>query len=227
MANVKKILFLIICIIASLQIKADVIYISNQKDFDHITESIKKRLERGSKQLYVVFKSGQYHFKDNHVSIVGWNYPNATIIIIGNGSVFIAAGNEYTNLDDTYKWRDTENSCWINENFVEKSGWSETFQSPSSIEVLDMKSGKCRIKSPITVADYTYTDRYNMSILITKWYLSSTYRVDRIKDSYVYFTASDLKETSYGINADWDYGADGVPVCAAAGSSFVAGFRRL
>ena len=201
-----KYAFLIICFLLSVLAKADVIHISNQEDFDKIAYAISKRLKDGQTRIDVKFKPGQYYFKEAHIKGAGWNYPNVTLNFVGYGSVLIPVGNKYTNLDNIYNGGNPEKSCWINESLVEISGWSDTYQSISSVDVLDMKAGQCRIKSPVSVADYIYNERFPISILITEWYLGATYKVDRIKDSYVYFTVPDLQKTSLGFNVNWDYG---------------------
>lgn len=186
---------LIFAFFVSIFAKADKIYISNQSDFDDVATTIKKRLDEGQSRIDVVFKPGQYYFKEAHIRGAGWNFSNATINFIGNGSVITSRGNDYNRLDSKYKGNSPEKTCCLDEKRQEISGWSDTFQSPSLIEILDKKTGQCRIKSSVSLKDYSNNGQSCMSILITKWYLGAIYRVDKIKDSYVYFTVSDLEET--------------------------------
>ena len=85
--------------------------------------------------------------------------------------------------------------------------WSDVKFADGLIEVIDEKEGKCRLKSKERLsADMRFTHAY---ILIPHWFKSSIYGIDKIKDGYIYFTATDLEDgynQGYNVNDDYNYG---------------------
>ncbi|MBO4742755.1 MAG: right-handed parallel beta-helix repeat-containing protein, partial [Bacteroidales bacterium] len=75
------------------------------------------------------------------------------------------------------------------------------------VEVIDVQGKKCRLKSVERIPDQSGNP--HSYILIPHWYRSSIYKIDRIEDSFIYFTATDLAVSynkGYNVNDDFNYG---------------------
>lgn len=181
------------------------IVIDNQKEFDNIQQQVLSSINSGENEIVVKISRGTYIVKEKHLTLNHINAPNINLHILGKGAVLIPEGREYHNGDRYVGTYDVNNS-WMNGS-KDVETWSYVSYVDGQIEILDATEKCCRIKSKRTFP--ANTDYSNAYILIPHWYQSSIYKIDKIDRQYIYFTADDLKESSFGgynVNDDYNYG---------------------
>lgn len=179
--------------------------INNQKEFDNIQQQVISCINSGEKEIYVKIARGTYIVKEKHLTLNQINAPNVNLHIVGKGAIFIPEGREYHN-GDCYVGTYDVNNSWMNGS-KDVETWSHIHYAAGQVEILDASEKRCRIKSKRTFP--ANTDCSNAYILIPHWYQSSVYKIDKIDRQYIYFTADDLKESSFGgynVNDDYNYG---------------------
>ena len=197
-------LFLFIHLFVNIEGKSDII-IDNQNSFDALQEQIVDLIIKGESNISVVLRPGEYYFKENHVNLSNINSPNLKISIRGEGSVLIPDGITYCN-NSIYSGGVSIYSSWMNET-NDVSIWGPIRQSDGLVEVLDFNKKLCRLKSSQDLKDNGEQSGY---ILITQWYKSNVYKIDKIEKGDIYFIATDLSYSSlnkkvYSINDDYNY----------------------
>ena len=195
------ILFLVVLYLPSAHART-VIVVRDQSSFDGLQGLLEKTLSTSEKDIYVCFQKGKYIAKEKHISISGIRKPNTRLYFIGNNSIIIPDGREYVD-EDVFKGPFDPGNSWILDEEI-MDFWSEVKYAETQVEVIDQKSFLCRLKSEERIADNPNPE--HSYILIPHWYRSSTYKITKIKDQYIYFTAADL-EISYnrGYNVNDDY----------------------
>ena len=185
---------------------AKTIRVRSQEDFDNLSRRVATVASTSpSSRLRIVFKSGTYVADDGQVLFSAIDRPDLKIRILGRSSVIIPRGREYRN-GDRYDGVFDVNRSWMSSG-VDVPIWSEVKYADGKVEVLDAENKQCRLKSTAPVPDIADTsDAY---ISIPHWYRSSIYKIDKIQDSYIYFTAPDLAlsyNNGYNVNDDLNYG---------------------
>ena len=178
--------------------------INGQEDFDIISQQVLACIEDGKKDIRVEIARGSFTVKDNSLSFKNINAPVVRLSIKGRGSVLIPEGRNYCEGDHFIGPYHVNNS-WMSAD-LDIETWSSVQYADGIIELQDVSKKKCRIKSSRPFP--SDTDISNAFILIPHWYQSSVYRIDKIEGQYIYFTADNLKESSYGgfnINDDFNY----------------------
>lgn len=182
------------------------IVINDQKGFENIQQQVLSCINSGEKKIYVKIARGTYIVKEKHLTLNQINSPDVKLHIVGKGAIFIPEGREYHN-GDCYVGTYDVNNSWMNGS-KDVEIWSHIHYVEGQVEVLDATEKRCRIKSKRTFP--AHTDYSNAYILIPHWYQSSVYKIDKIDRQYIYFTADDLKESSYSagynVNDDYNYG---------------------
>ena len=184
-------------------ISGEIINIKSQEDFLKITQLIKNKVDKGDTIISVVFAKGRYEYQNNHIYLTGDQYRNVSIRLYGNNSEIVSAGDSFT-------WDSTSNK-YFNKNYeyIDEQGkdfdiWSRMYQSDRLIEVVNAKEKLCRIHCN-NLGLLPNNNCQNVEILITKWYSSEVYKVNKIEKDYVYFVASDLYKYKGDYNVNQDY----------------------
>lgn len=182
------------------------ILVNDQNTFDNVEKLINKALQAGEKNIEVVFGSGPFYFKSEHITLRGDSYPDARITLRGNNSIIIPQGRYYKK-GDVYTSDFSVKNIYMDSDMKDLNIWGHMYHSDRMVEVLDVKKKLCRIHSPefslpaTSVGPETY-------LQLTEWYQSGTYKVTKVDGHYVYFIADDLAPglSAYGdYNVNYDY----------------------
>lgn len=183
-----------------------VIGVSTQAEFDAMPSKVRAALDAGHKNVSVSIGEGVYRFRNGHLAFAGNSYPEASLSIKGNGAVLVSAG-QYLADGATCKSLDP---CagFLTQDFSDYNPWSRTFLASGAIEVVDETTKLCRLKS----SEVSLTDMKSCpsaAILVTQWFKRAVYDVVKVKDGWIYFTASDLARAGilgWNVNNDIAYG---------------------
>ena len=182
-----------------------VIIVNNQAEFEGLQEKLTSTIKAGKKNIHVSLLPGTYVAKEKHIFLKDITAADTKIHIKGKGAILIPEGQEYFD-GETYQGSFSVGDSWMN-GIKDVETWSSVRYADGLVEILDVEEKHCRIKSKDTFP--APTDYSNAYILIPHWYQSSVYKIDKIDGQYIYFTADDLKESSYGgynVNDDNNYG---------------------
>lgn len=189
--------------------KAGVIRITNQSQFDGLQNEIISLANSGDKSIQVIFSQGQYFFREGHIVLDGLDCPELSIDIVGNGASVVASGNDYCD-GDFYQGSFDFNNSLLSGDFMEPvTAWSDMLKAESQAEVVDRNSKLCRIKysSAVPMSCEECSGTY---VLVTSWFNSFVCKVEKVEDGYIYFTAPELAVNAtynkYNINLDFAYG---------------------
>lgn len=184
-------------------VSGDIINIRSQEDFSKITQLIKSKVNKGAKNITIVFKKGRYEYNNNHIYLTGNQFKNVSIRLLGNNSEIISAG-------ESFSWNPTGNGYfnkkyeYIDENGNDYDIWSEAYQADKLIEVVNEKEKLCRIHCD-DLGLTTNKTCQNVEILLTMWYRSEVYKVKKIEKGYVYFVAGNLSKYKGDYNVNQDF----------------------
>ncbi len=181
------------------------IVVSSQTEFDGLQEQLINTIKSGEKVIYVKLLPGTYIAKEKHITLKDIDAADTKIRFVGHGATLIPEGHEYHDREN-YQGTFSVGNSWMSGN-KDVETWSYVKYADSLIEVLNAEEKHCRLKCKNAFP--ANTDFSNAYILITHWYQSSTYKIEKIEEQYIYFTANDLKESSYGgynVNDDYNYG---------------------
>jgi hypothetical protein len=181
------------------------IVVSSQTEFDGLQEQLINTIKSGEKVIYVKLLPGTYIAKEKHITLKDIDAADTKIRFVGHGATLIPEGHEYHDREN-YQGTFSVGNSWMSGN-KDVETWSYVKYADSLIEVLNAEEKLCRLKCKNSFS--ADTDFNNAYILITHWYQSSTYKIEKIEGQYIYFTADDLKESSYGgynVNDDYNYG---------------------
>lgn len=180
--------------------------IKTQQDFDNLQTTLDAALNSGSDDICVVFGQGLFFFKDDHILLNCISKKNISLHLQGNNTLIVSSGRAY-NQGDIYHGGFSTNNVYLDSNLHDLFIWGQMYQSDRMVEVLDEKTKLCRIHSPEFNLPSDSVGP-NSWIQLTEWFMSGTYKVERIDGQDVYFTASDLKPglPAYGnYNVNYDY----------------------
>lgn len=181
------------------------ITVNNQAEFDGLQEKLTSTIKTGKKNIRISLLPGTYVAKEKHISLKDIEAIDTKIRIVGKNAILVPSGREYHE-GENYEGTFSVGNSWMN-GTKDVETWSYVQYAEGQVEVLDVEEKHCRIKSKDTFS--AYTDISNAYILIPHWYQSSVYKIDKIDGAYIYFTADDLKSSSYGgynVNDDYNYG---------------------
>ena len=182
-----------------------VIIVNNQAEFDGLQEKLTSTIKAGKKNICVSLLPGTYVAKEKHLTLKDIEATDTKIRIVGKNAILVPSGREYHD-GETYQGTFSVGNSWMN-GTKDVEIWSYVQYADGQVEVLDVEEKYCRIKSKDIFP--VHTDFSNAYILIPHWYQSSVYKIDKIDGAYIYFTADDLKTSSYGgynVNDDYNYG---------------------
>lgn len=182
------------------------IYVNTQEDFNNISSNITAAINSGEKNIFVqISPNKQYIAKEKHV-MLGWlNAPDVSVYIRGNGAVIIPEGKCYFDEECYTGVFSFDNSWMYGERDIPL--WTYFDYAQGLVEIIDVNKKKCRLKT--AKQQFSGVDSQNIFILIPEWCQTGIYKVDRIDDGFIYFTANDLKKSynnGYVVNDDYNYG---------------------
>ena len=202
----RRFCLLIFCfLLSSIAIGRVRINIKDQSSFNLLQNKIEDAINKGETDVVICLQPGKYYFKEKHLCIKEISIPNLSILVKGDRAILVPEGIDYR-AGAEKKGGLSIYRGWIEGN-KDISVWSDIKQTDQLIEIIDIKNKLCRIKSQTPLKNAEGKDQY---ILITQWYKSNVYKITKIEDNYIYFTASDLtlsayKKSEYSINDDYNY----------------------
>lgn len=201
----------LVMIMISLSAKAiakSLYVVNSQSRFDSIPTWLKQQLERGEKKISISLAGKTFYFNENHIQLQNIHNPQVSISISGQeGTKVVSGGMVYAN-GSQYSLMFNHQNTYLDTNLQEKSLWGQTYNAIDTIRVEDMNSKLCFIPykglrpQPTDLCQCTY-------VLITMWFYSTIYKVERITSDGVYFICNDLSFNSavktYNVNMDFGY----------------------
>lgn len=206
MRRIKYILFAFVMLCLSQNVWAGIITINNQNDFDLLQSKIEEAIKAGDKNIVVSFGRGPFYYKDDHVLLRDVYGKDVTLSFKGNKTKIISAGRQY-HKGDVYDGDFSTKNVWLNHDLKDLFIWGKMYQSDRIVEIIDEKTKLCKIHSP----EFNLSPEKvgpNSWLQLTEWYMSGTYKIERVEGNDVYFTAHDLKPglAAYGnYNVNYDY----------------------
>lgn len=206
MLRFKNILLVTVTFCLALNVRAGVITIASQEDFNQIQKKIERAIKAGEKDVVISFGRGPYYYKDDHVLLRDIYGKDVTLQFRGNKTKVIAAGKQYRR-GDIYTSDFSTKYVWLDYNLNDLFNWGQMYQTDRMVDIVDEKTKLCRVHSP---EFYLTSAKVGSSawLQLTEWYMSGTYKIEKIEGQYVYFTASDLQPglVAYGnYNVNYDY----------------------
>lgn len=190
------------CMILSAEEAIKAFSISNQEQFESLNTNLRRALRQGAKELTVNIQPGIYYYNEKHLSFSSQNYPDASVTIIGDNAILVAK-----DLGQEASWQD---GLFDEHNRQNADGWTPLTQSTSDVDVVDVETKLCRIRTPKRQSAQNEAQCAGQFLQLTQWYKSQVYPIVRRTSHYIYFTATDLEYSqTYGhwnVNYDMYYG---------------------
>ena len=206
MHRIKNILLVVTTLLLALTAKASVITIVDQEDYNQLQRKIEAAIKAGENDITITFGRGPYYYKDDHVLLRDVYRKDVTLRFRGNKTKMIAAGKQYRK-GDIYEGGFSIKHVWLDDKLNDLFIWGQMYQSDRMVEIVDEKTKLCRIHSP----EFNLSPQKvgsNAWLQLTEWYMSGTYKIERVDGQNVYFIAHDLKPglSGYGnYNVNYDY----------------------
>lgn len=201
------------CLVSALllaaPVRAAVIRVNSQAAFDGMASSINAAVVSGATEITVELSPSTYRFSENHLALMRKNWPDVSIAVHGNGSVIVSYGRDYA---ARQRFAGIFN---VNHGFVSLTGglvplWGDLIQADGLVEVVDENAKLCRLSCSGITSDVPANRCGSVYINLTQWYRSGTYRVKYIRDSDIFFTATDLSYNKarhcHSVNLDYGFG---------------------
>ena len=186
--------------------QAGVITIGDQQDFDMLQSKIENAIKAGNKDIVVIFGRGPFYYKDDHVLLRDIYSKDVTLQFIGNKTKIISSGRKYRK-GDIYEGGFSTQYVWLDSKLNDLFIWGQMYQADRMVDIVDEGTKLCRVHSPEFNLDAEKVGP-NAWLQLTEWYMSGTYKIEKIEGQDVYFTARDLQPglTAYGnFNVNYDY----------------------
>ena len=187
------------------------ITVDGQDAFDRLSGELSRALKAGEEDVVVEFRKGTYFYRENHLTLKGFNCPKQRVTLQCNGSAFVAEGLDY-------KLASTRLLTWsapCKGPFDYKTGFVDlaTLQSVDlrgpvraalkRPEIVDKARGLCRIK--VDEPNLPAPSAAGVFIILSQCYRGIVYPVERIESGYLYFRSEKVTTDS---NAQTDPDAD-------------------
>lgn len=202
------IVILVTTLLQSVVSAKHIITIDTQSRFDSIPQLLALQLERDETDIDIAIAGKQFCFNENHISLKGLRYPNTRISIHGTENTVIRSGGMTYSKGNEYRFGYNHQNTFLDDKNQELSMWGNTHTANDTIQVLDCDSKLCFIPyeelqpQPADLCRYTY-------VLVTMWYTSNIYKVERITERGIYFTCNNLTFNNhfkcYNVNLDNGY----------------------
>ncbi len=207
-------LLLFLYLLTASGLDAGTVTVSGQADFDGLDVCLHKLIQSGDRDIRVRFQPGIYFFREQHLALMGLEKPDVSISFEGEGARLVGAGKDYAP-GGSGRWKTApfEGPFDVSHGFVDVMNGrnldfrTETRQARRRPEIVDRAQGLCRI----------LTDEPSLSargaadswIVLTQWYRSNCYKVEKIERGFVYFRSPNLTDDRNpltDIDADFKYG---------------------
>lgn len=172
--------------------------VASQADFDGLSARIGKLAKDGALRIDVTFREGVYFYRDNQLEINGLNAPSLRISLNCSGAVFVGSPEGMTGDSDAFV-RLSDLTC--------RERLSAPVQALGRPEVVNRKTGLCRVKTK--EKDIPEKNAKGLFIILTQWYRSGRYAVQKIQGGYIYFTCPNLAtdgDPLRDLDSDYKYG---------------------
>ncbi len=204
MKNKTRYALLTLALTLALITQADTLRVSTQNEFNALPTDIELAIRSGATTIDVELAPATFYFRENHIKWNNKQWDGITINLRGNGTVIKANGIALTNGQDYNRTFHHGNGYTAGDS-LNIALWGDLHEADDLIEVLDKDSKLCRLPySDIDDQDEAHCT--NTYINITQWFKSSVYKVQRIDDGMIYFTANDLSYNTsrqcYNVNLD-------------------------
>lgn len=207
-------LVLVLALVAVPGLAARTVMVANQSDFDGLNALLLKLIRSGERDIRVRFQPGTYFFREQHLEFSGLDKPDVSLSFEGEGARLVGMGMDYTGAGSS-RWTAVrfDGPFEVSHGFVDlKSGrnWdlrTEVRQARRRPEVVDKAQGLCRILTD--ESSLSARDAADCWIILTQWYRSNCYKVDRIERGYVYFRSPKLTDDRHpltDIDSDYKFG---------------------
>lgn len=188
---------ILLCLLgfSSYAMNAGEIRISTQTAFNNMRVAIDKRVKAGEKQITVIVEPGIYEFNENHLALKNLDYHDIDLTISGQGVTVTSAGELIERgaaLQKLNRYR-----CYLTDTGDELDPWSSFQQTDREIQVLDSKTGACRIHCVQPIRKCNAAQCEGQYILITESFKSIQCKVTSIKGGYIYFTADNTSDINF------------------------------
>lgn len=188
---------------------ANTIHIGSQSDFNAMASALTKAVNAGAKDIVIDFAPGTYLFNENHLTLQNKQWASVNIAIKGNNATIVSSGQDYKN-NHAYAGNYDVAHGFVSLHGSDMPLWGALMQADDLVEVMNLQSKVCRITCADIDTDLPANKCRNTYICVTQWFKSNIYKVNYIKDSDIYFTATDLvynkSRDAYSINADHSFG---------------------
>lgn len=186
------------------------ITIRTQEQFDGINKRISEVIKAGGKNIVVKIYPGTYFFNDGHIRRSN-EKNDVSISIEGDNAVLIAQGADFREGEQCPKGLSVYSTLVDVNTLTPYSSWDTLRFSDKLIEVVDEKAKLCRLHNN-DLKDCSKEVCAGVYIHITSWYQAFRYKVEYIKNGWVYFVADNLAKSSISnkgeinLNDDYLYG---------------------
>ena len=157
--------------------KKYVIKVRNENDFNHVNNAIISALKNGEKNIVVCLNRGTYHFHQNHIDLREIDYPEASIIIEGNGATIMPESRNYIGSvlkgsvwQCNYSGHYTPESLFITDQGDVLDVWTVMRHSAGAVEVLS------NYEAAIST-EFRNISAIDSRIRIPHWYYSTQYPI--------------------------------------------------
>ena len=168
--------------------------IRNQRDFDRLDASLDSLSKESVDSIVVSFLPGTYFFREGHVTLAGLHAPNLRIVFEGNDAAFIGEGETVASGDHTgpYRFEDSWYTCPDFKPFLFTSplGRCRFFPIPTRLSFDSFKI-------PADEPDLSEEEARDVYIIITQWFYGVRYKVDKIRNGYIYYHATGPSRTPW------------------------------
>ncbi len=195
-------------------ILAQSIVVSSQADFDALDVRVRQLIIAGSKDILVQFSPGTYFFQEEHLNLMGIKQPGLSIRLEGNGARIVGAGREFVPSRSLRGWTAAfDGPFQPAHGFVDLDGGrllefrSEVRQARKRPEVVDRNTGLCRMFT--RESSFSPKEADASWIILTQWFRSGCYKVEKIEDGYVYFRSPRVTtdgNAQTDVDAEYKYG---------------------
>ena len=160
--------------------KESTLTVSSQADFDALSARITKLAKDGMQSIDITFREGVYFYKDNQLDLESLYAPSLRVSLHCSGAVFVGASEGAGSESDAFV-RLSDLTC--------RERLSAPVQVLGRPEIVDRKNGLCRVKT--REKDLPAKNAGGLYLILTQWYRSGKYPVQRIQGGFIYFTCPD------------------------------------
>lgn len=191
--------------------KAFVIRIASQEQFDSMNSLLTNAIGKGYSDIVINIAPGTYYYRNHHLSRANESRPQLSVRLQGNGSILIAAGNDYRQRD-AYKGDFSPRATFIDlQDMIGFDFWDHCRYADTLAVVADWQRKLCRLPYAQAAVRKAADCQY-VYVNIPQWYYSTTYKVDRIAQGAILFCADKLEDVekrgrkSCSVNYDYLFG---------------------